>query len=106
MKFSVPRRPEETVDLTPLIDVVFLLLIFFMVSTTFISEPPAGLQLDLPSSEAQDIVQGDEYLVVHLDADRRVFVDERELSSTELSARLGRAAREDARAFLMRAKTF
>nr|WP_298410197.1 biopolymer transporter ExbD [uncultured Halomonas sp.] len=48
MKFV--RRPSETVDvnLTPLIDVVFLLLIFFMVSTTF--DTRQALELVLPSS--------------------------------------------------------
>ncbi|MCH2098216.1 MAG: biopolymer transporter ExbD, partial [Pseudomonadales bacterium] len=33
MKFQRRRAPEMSVDLTPLIDVVFLLLIFFMVTT-------------------------------------------------------------------------
>ena len=48
------RRPRQAVEitLTPLIDVVFLLLIFFMVSTTFIDE--ADLAIDLPeASEGQ-----------------------------------------------------
>ena len=35
MKFPRPSQEEISVNLTPLIDVVFLLLIFFMVSTTF-----------------------------------------------------------------------
>ena len=35
MKFSVPETEEVSINLTPLIDIVFLLLIFFMVSTTF-----------------------------------------------------------------------
>ncbi len=51
MKF--PRQPveETSVNLTPLIDVVFLLLIFFMVSTTFTKE--RELTVDLPEAEAQ-----------------------------------------------------
>lgn len=50
MKFL--RRPSETVDvnLTPLIDVVFLLLIFFMISTTF--DTRQALELVLPSSDS------------------------------------------------------
>ncbi|MDX1654832.1 MAG: biopolymer transporter ExbD [Candidatus Competibacteraceae bacterium] len=44
-----PRRSEEPdINLTPLIDVVFLLLIFFMVSTTFIRE--AELEVELPEA--------------------------------------------------------
>lgn len=56
MKFVRRRSDEEaTVELTPLIDVVFLLLIFFMVSTTFIRE--TQLKIDLPeaSGELQEI---------------------------------------------------
>ena len=50
MKFRRQRKDEVTVNLTPLIDVVFLLLIFFMVSTSFKKEN--HLQLDLPEAGA------------------------------------------------------
>ncbi len=49
MKFRRRRRDELSVNLTPLIDVVFLLLIFFMVSTTFTRE--TQLSIDLPEAE-------------------------------------------------------
>lgn len=49
MQFKRQSREEITVNLTPLIDVVFLLLIFFMVSTTFTKE--ARLTLNLPNAE-------------------------------------------------------
>lgn len=48
MKFARRRRDPVEVNLTPLIDVVFLLLIFFMVSTTF--ETRQALELTLPES--------------------------------------------------------
>lgn len=48
MKFRRQERNEDSVNLTPLIDVVFLLLIFFMVSTTFTKE--THLQIDLPEA--------------------------------------------------------
>lgn len=51
MKFSRRARQEVEVNLTPLIDVVFLLLIFFMVSTTFTKE--TYLSIDLPESSSQ-----------------------------------------------------
>ena len=58
MRFARRVRPEVDINLTPLIDVVFLLLIFFMVSTTFIKE--THLAIDLPeasslSSRAADL---------------------------------------------------
>lgn len=48
MKFARRARAEMEVNLTPLIDVVFLLLIFFMVSTTFTKE--THLSIDLPEA--------------------------------------------------------
>ena len=51
MKFSGRVRQEVEVNLTPLIDVVFLLLIFFMVSTTFTKE--THLSIDLPKASSQ-----------------------------------------------------
>ncbi|WP_049721924.1 ExbD/TolR family protein [Gilvimarinus polysaccharolyticus] len=58
MQFRRQPRDEDSINLTPLIDVVFLLLIFFMVSTTFTKE--THLEIDLPeavgepSNEAED----------------------------------------------------
>jgi len=48
LKFRRQRREEVGINLTPLIDVVFLLLIFFMVSTTFTRE--TQLSIDLPEA--------------------------------------------------------
>jgi biopolymer transport protein ExbD len=49
VRFKRQTNHQEDINLTPLIDVVFLLLIFFMVSTTFTSE--THLKLDLPEAE-------------------------------------------------------
>ena len=54
MKFRSTRRPVVDVNLTPLIDVVFLLLIFFMVSTTFVKESQIDLTLPQASAEVRD----------------------------------------------------
>ncbi|WP_116364217.1 ExbD/TolR family protein [Parahaliea mediterranea] len=51
MKFRRQSREEVGVNLTPLIDVVFLLLIFFMVSTTFTRE--TQLSIDLPEANGE-----------------------------------------------------
>ena len=51
MKFKRRIQDEPSINLTPLIDVVFLLLIFFMVTTTFTRE--TRLQVNLPEAEAE-----------------------------------------------------
>lgn len=47
-------KPQINVDLTPLIDVVFQLVIFFMISSVFNTAP--GIELDLPTSETSETV--------------------------------------------------
>lgn len=76
MKLRHSKKESPEVNITPLIDVVFLLLIFFMVSTTF--ERQAELSIELPeaSSKAQT---PDELIEVAIDASGRYFVNGRQL---------------------------
>ncbi len=68
-----PRIAEEPeVSLTPLIDVVFLLLIFFMVSTSFRDE--AELQIVLPETSAQPPLEEPDALNIAIDAQGRFSV--------------------------------
>ena len=62
MKFRRQRREEVGINLTPLIDVVFLLLIFFMVSTTFNRE--TQLSIDLPEAEGSPAPTTDEQIEI------------------------------------------
>jgi biopolymer transport protein ExbD len=64
MNFSPKRREDPSVDLTPMIDVVFQLVLFFMVTTTFAST--SGLQIDLPRANAQQVVLDDDDVDVWL----------------------------------------
>ncbi|WP_417580871.1 ExbD/TolR family protein [Nitrincola sp.] len=68
MKFSRQRAEDLSINLTPLIDVVFLLLIFFMVTTTFTRE--TQLEVSLPEAEsAQAVAQEQERIDVVIDAE-------------------------------------
>jgi biopolymer transport protein ExbD len=53
VKFKRRQRPDNSVNLTPLIDVVFLLLIFFMVSTTFTRD--TRLLIELPEADGERV---------------------------------------------------
>ena len=55
MKLQTRSRPEPDVNLTPLIDVVFLLLIFFMVSTSFVRE--SQITIRLPEAESTAMLE-------------------------------------------------
>jgi len=82
MKFQ-QRRPEEPeVNLTSLIDVVFLLLIFFMVSTTFNRE--SELSIDLPQADGKPLQSERKVIDIAIDAQGRYYVDQKELLNTQL----------------------
>lgn len=65
-------RHEATVDLTPLIDVVFLLLIFFMVSTNFVRESQLRINLPEASGETTEKQPGTIELLVDKSGDYAV----------------------------------
>ncbi|MGL5710707.1 MAG: ExbD/TolR family protein [Cetobacterium sp.] len=75
------QRKQLTPDLTPLIDVVFLLLIFFMVATTF--DDMKGMKIDLPKSEVAEIVEATDKVsvLVTVDGQLKLKIDRRNDSS-------------------------
>ena len=77
MKLRHTRKDTAEVNLTPLIDVVFLLLIFFMVSTTFQREAELSIELPEASTEAQE--RKDESIEVAIDVSGRYYVNGRAL---------------------------
>ncbi len=80
-----PGHKEESVEvnLTPLIDVVFLLLIFFMVTTTF--DRHARLKVSLPESSVKTSQQQKEPLVLSIDAKGNYFLNDRQLVNQQLN---------------------
>ena len=78
-----PRRQQSLdINLTPLIDVVFLLLIFFMVSTTFEKETRIEVELPQADTVAEQPEQRDE-LDITIDQAGRYYLNERELVNAE-----------------------
>ena len=74
----LPKRGRGTdpyVDMTPMVDCVFLLLIFFMISTTFVETP--GLTIKLPESTSQTIAREPKELKIYLDKSGQIFHQDR-----------------------------
>jgi biopolymer transport protein ExbD len=76
------RHDDVEINLTPLIDVVFLLLIFFMVSTTF--DRNARLKVSLPEASAKMQQQQDTPIVLTIDAKGKYFINDRQVVNTTL----------------------
>jgi len=94
VRFAVGRRSDPLIDVTPMIDIVFQLVLFFMVSTTFTTSP--GIQVDLPRSSAQTILSEDQDINIWMTVDNEIYVDEAAMTLEQLRELFTSRARADA----------
>ena len=85
---------DEDINMTPMIDVVFLLLIFFLAATTFAREE-VELDLRLPEAKSGRPGTPTRQLVVNVFADGRLSVEGREVTLEALQQKLAAAAQRD-----------
>lgn len=85
MDFDRDRREPIELNITPLIDIVFLLLIFFLLTSHFFTEQ--GLQIQLPGARTGQKVERTE-IVVSLDDQERLSLNEEPVAWTELEEKL------------------
>jgi biopolymer transport protein ExbD len=91
MQLLNKKRRRVTINITSLIDVVLLLLIFFMVSTNFIEQP--GMKLDLPDSESASSSSGNDLEVI-IQPDGDIFFNGNAITMEELRAQFEKVAGE------------
>lgn len=84
MKFATEETNPSRLNLTSLIDVVFLLLIFFMVSTTF--EKQAKLKIELPEASQQAAAGESQNLTITINAKGTFYINDQELSNQDAQA--------------------
>ena len=92
MRFRRSLTTRTNVELIPLIDVVFQLVVFFMVSTTFILTP--GISLILPGSETSEPVVMTK-LVVTIVAEDEIYLNKERYNLAGLSSRLKALTEEE-----------
>ena len=88
MRFGGPGRRKALINVTSLIDVVFLLLLFFVVTSTFLERP--GLDLSLPAASPTEVARRDE-VTVELDADGATWLDGARLEAANLEGAIADA---------------
>ena len=91
MNLSPQKSEEPDVNLTPMIDVVFLLLLFFMVSTSFIRE--SSLKVDLPQASGQAAAEQEQAIDIVIDVDGRFTINDVNLGSVD-AAELNQALKQ------------
>jgi biopolymer transport protein TolR len=85
--FDAP--PMSDMNVTPLVDVMLVLLIVFMVAAPLMA---TGVPVDLPKAQTKPLVDQKQPIAVSIDADGKYFVDQREVAADELIPVLGENA--------------
>jgi biopolymer transport protein ExbD len=81
MQFHEKKRRKIIINITSLIDVLFLLLIFFMVSSTFVEQP--GMKLELPESKSSTTEKIKE-LILEINADQSMVLNQESVTLENL----------------------
>ena len=78
-------RPMSEINVTPLVDVMLVLLIVFMITAPLLT---VGVPVDLPETEAAQLTDRDEPLVISVDAEGKIYIQETEVEPDGLAAKL------------------
>ncbi|MHC4812147.1 MAG: ExbD/TolR family protein [Planctomycetota bacterium] len=105
MRLDTGDPDDGGINLTPLIDVVFLLLIFFLTATTF-SREEVEMDLELPEAASGEPAAGDQTIVINIGRDGRLVMNGRGVTEEALHQKLrAAAARDKDRQVLIRGDT-
>jgi len=87
MKLQAKTKEEPEINLTSLIDVVFLLLIFFMVTTTF--ERQAKLRIDLPEASEEPVTVTADSMEIAINSEGTFYVNSNEVVNRSVETLMG-----------------
>ncbi len=93
MKLRERKKSDYLVDITPLVDVVFLMLIFFMVSTSF--KVASTLKLELPASQSKAQQTEQQEVVISVDGSGQLFVQDEPVEDGDLRRRVLNVSKGD-----------
>ncbi len=87
------EQDENEINLTPMLDVVFIMLIFFIVTATFIRE--TGLDVNRPDDQQAQVVQEEGAILVIIDSTDDIWIDNRIIDTRAVRANVERLHAED-----------
>ena len=92
MKFKRRLKIEKAmIDLTPMVNVFFLLFIFFLFTSSFIFQP--GIKVSLPKAVTSEVMQLDNVTII-VTKDDKIYLEDRQITREELAPRLKILAKE------------
>ena len=97
-KFSKVEEEAE-INMTPMLDIVFIMLIFFIVTASFVRE--SGLDVNKPPPDQQEQKQDKKNILIQIDANDRVFVNLRPVDIASVRANVERLHAENPEAIVV-----
>lgn len=93
---GLKRKPSAVLDMTPLVDVVFQLLIFFLLTSTYVQQSQqssSSVPVELPESSLEASPNLPEEIVISIDERGLIYIKDEEISLDQLAASLQRIAK-------------
>jgi biopolymer transport protein ExbD len=88
-----PPEEENEINLTPMLDVVFIMLIFFIVTASFVKE--TGLDVNRPEDQQQTTVQEKGAILIRIDETNEIWIDGRTVDPRAVRANIERLHAEN-----------
>lgn len=93
-RISYAAQDEESdVDITPLIDVVFIMLIFFIVTASFVKE--TGIDVNKPDNDVVKVDNNKSNILIVIDANNAIWINQRTVDLRAVSANIQRLSAEN-----------
>ena len=93
MRRPTKQEEEKVADLTPMLDVVFIMLIFFIVVASFIKE--AGVEVNRPDDNQPDNPEDSTSILVEVASDNQIWMENRRVDIRAVRANIQRLLAED-----------
>ena len=93
MQFTERTKTDASLDITPIVDTVFNLLIFFALSLNFIITP--GIKVNLPDAVTEEIIREREEVIIVMDKNDSIFINSNPVAIEQISSVLTLSAQKN-----------
>ena len=93
MQFTERTKTDASLDITPIVDTVFNLLIFFALSLNFIITP--GIKVNLPDAVTEEIIREREEVIIAMDKNDSIFINSNPVAIEQISSVLIESAQKN-----------
>lgn len=92
MRFTPEKREEISIDITPIVDTVFNLMIFFALSLNFLAA--SGLKISLPRGTVREVITTPKSVDISVTRNGEIYIEKEKVDSEELFSRLSSLKKE------------